>query len=450
MRLGYLDCPNGASGDMLLGALVGAGWPEAALQRVVEDLGVPVRVSITRAERRGVPALRVEVVEDDPAHERLYPELAAIVDRCRAAPSVRARAAGVLRRLAEVEAQVHNVPLERVHLHELGGLDTLVDVAGVLAGVEALGLERIAASPVNIGRGWVRIRHGLVPVPAPATQALIRGMPVYAGELEGEWLTPTGAALLQALVSTWGPLPPMRVDRIGTGAGRDDPERANVLRLFVGDAAAPRRSKIPPRRGDAIESETIEAAAQTAFRADDARGTQAFESTGPFAGTPGTERLVMLETSIDDMNPQLYPHVMARLMDAGALDVTAIPATMKKGRPGHVLRVLAAPERVAQLTAILLAETTTLGVRAYEVARLAVSRRTVEVETEYGTVPVKIAVDSGTVLNIVPEFEACRALAERRGVAVKRVLAAAQRAAEAVHGTSATAPFVGLDVPRLS
>jgi pyridinium-3,5-bisthiocarboxylic acid mononucleotide nickel chelatase len=381
---------------MLLGALVGAGWPEAALRRVVADLGVPVRLTVTRAVRRGVPALRVEIVEDDPAHERLYPQLAAIVDGCRAAPEVRARAAGVLRRLAETESDVHGVPIDRVHLHELGGLDTIVDVVGVLTGVEALGLHRIVASPVAIGRGWVRISHGTVPVPAPATQALIPGMPVYAGETEGEWLTPTGAALLQEIVAGWGPLPPMRVERIGTGAGRDDPERANVLRLFVGET-------------------------------EDASGVD--DVAGPFAGVPGVERLTMLETSIDDMNPQLYPYVTERLIGAGALDVAAVPAVMKKGRPGQLLRVLARPEQARRLAEILFAETTTLGVRAYDVARLAAVRRIVEVETEFGTVPVKVALNGAAVVNAAPEFEACRVLAERRGVPVKQVIAAAQRAA---------------------
>jgi uncharacterized protein (TIGR00299 family) protein len=389
MRLGYLDCPSGASGDMLLGALVGAGWPEADLQRTVTALAVPVRVTVTPSERRGMPALRVEVIEDDPMHARPYPRLAAIIDGCGVKPAVRERAAKVMRRLAEVESRIHGVPIEDVHLHELGGLDTLVDVVGVLAGFDALGLDRVVSSPVNIGRGWAHIQHGTMPVPAPATQAFLEGMPVYAGELEGEWLTPTGAALLRELVGGWGPLPPMRLERIGTGAGRDDPPRANVLRLFIG------------------------------------------ESLGDAAGLQ-TERLVMLETSIDDMNPQLYPYVTARLMDAGALDVATVPAVMKKGRPGHLLRVLARPDRAQELTGILIAETTTLGVRAYDVERVAVERRTVEVETEYGTVPVKVAGDGARVVNVAPEFEACRALAERRGVPVKQVLAAAQRAAEGI------------------
>ncbi|HXX40503.1 MAG TPA: nickel pincer cofactor biosynthesis protein LarC [bacterium] len=398
MRIGYLDCASGASGDMLLGALLGAGWPETAFLEVVKGLGVPVRVTTARAERRGVPGLRVEVAEDDPPHARAYPRLAEILAGCRVAEPVRARAGAVLRRLAEVESEVHGVPIERVHLHELGGLDTLVDVVGVLAGVSALGLDRIVASPVNVGRGWVRIQHGVVPVPAPATEAFLEGMPVYAGEVEGELLTPTGAALLREIVAEWGALPLMRLERIGTGAGRADPDRANVLRLFVGEA--------------------MEAAAGGRILGAD-----------PFDDAARTEQLVMLETSIDDMSPQLYPYVTARLFEAGALDVATVPAVMKKGRPGHLVRVLAAPERVRALAGILLAETTTLGVRAHTVARLAVSRRSVDVETEYGLVPVKIATDDAGVLNVAPEFEACRVLAERHGVPLKHVVASAQRAA---------------------
>ena len=396
MRIGYFDCGSGASGDMLLGALLGAGWPEAALHEVIEGLGVPVRVHVTQSERRGVPALRVEVLEDDPPHARPYPRLAETLASSRIPARVREAAAVVLRRLAEVESQVHRVEIERVHLHELGGLDTLVDVVGVIAGVDTLGLDPVAASPVNVGHGWVRIAHGIVPVPAPATQALLEGMPVYAGDVEGELLTPTGAALLSALVTRWGPLPPMRLERIGSGAGKSDPPRANVLRLFVGaplDAPAGGLSAAPAD-GDALQM----------------------------------ERLVMLETSIDDMNPQLYPYVSARLFEAGALDVALVSAIMKKGRPGQLVRVLAPPERARALSGILFAETTTLGVRTYEVARSSMERRIVQVETEFGSVPVKVASDDTGIVNLAPEFDACRALAERHGVPLKQVIAAAQRA----------------------
>lgn len=392
MRVGYLECQSGASGDMLLGALVDAGWPEDDLRQVVSALGVPVVVQVERVRRRGVPALRVEVRDEDPGSDRTYPELARIVARSPVDPAIRSRAEAVLRRLAEAEAEVHGVAVDEVRFHELGGLDTVVDVCGALAGLHALGLRQVVASPVNLGRGWASTRHGVVPVPAPATALLARGMPVYAGDVEAELLTPTGAALLAEVVSSWGPLPPMRLERVGTGAGQLDLPPANVLRLFLGEP-------LSEEEGDPRSCRV--------------------------------ERLVVLEASLDDMTPQLYPYVAERLLEAGALDVTTLPAVMKKGRPGHLLRVLAAPDRALRLIALLLRETTTLGVRQYEVTRTALARRTVEVDTEFGRVPVKVAWDAGGVVSASPEFEACRALAERHHVPLRRVLDAARRAAAA-------------------
>jgi uncharacterized protein (TIGR00299 family) protein len=391
MRIAYLDCSSGASGNMLLAALLGAGWSQAALHRVAVDLGIPMAIHTTSVNRRGVPALHVDIRDEQPMADRPYPRLAELLAGSRIEEPVRSEAAAILRRIAEVESVIHGVPIDQVHLHELGGLDTLVDVVGVLAGMRALHIDRVVASPVNLGRGSISMSHGTVPAPAPATAAFLEGMPVYAGaEVEIELLTPTGAALLSRLVSEWGPLPPMRIERIGAGAGTDDPPHANVLRLFVGEAL------------------------------ETARGN---------AAGPRTERLVMLEASIDDMNPQLLPHVMDRLFDAGALDVMVLPGVMKKGRPGHLVRVLASPESSHILRDLLLSETTTIGVRAHEVARHAAGRRTVNVQTEFGPVPVKVAYDAGGILNVSPEFDACRTLAERHRVPLKRVLAAAQQAA---------------------
>jgi pyridinium-3,5-bisthiocarboxylic acid mononucleotide nickel chelatase len=418
MRVGFLDCGSGASGDMLLAALLGAGWPEPALHDIVQRLGVPARIVVGRVERRGVPAVRVEVVEEAPPQSRPYPVLARLLTESRLDDSLRRSATAVFARLAAVEADVHARPIGEIHLHELGGVDTLVDVVGVLAGFRALQFDRLAASPVNLGRGYVTMRHGVVPVPAPATAALIEGMPVYSGETEGELLTPTGAVLLATLVQEWGQLPPMRLDRIGTGAGTADPPRANVLRLFVGRPLEARSSAPGADAPVPFPEAPIPLSP---------RGTR--DETGPEHAH--TERLVVLETSIDDMNPQLYPHVTDVLFAAGALDVMVIPALMKKGRPGHLLRVLGHPDLAGTLYRVLVAETTTLGVRMYDVTRLAVGRRRVDVETEFGAIPVKVAEDPSGVLTMTPEFEACRALAERHGVPVKRVIAAAERAAAA-------------------
>ena len=393
---------------MLLGALLGAGWPEPALHDVAGRLGVPVRIRVDKVDRRGVPALHVEVVEEAPPHSRPYPVLARLLADSHLDDSLRRSASSVFERLAAVEATVHSRPIDAIHLHELGGVDTLVDVVGVLAGFRALQLDRLAASPVNLGRGWVTIRHGVVPVPPPATAALIAGMPVYSGETEGELLTPTGVVLLATLVREWGTLPPMRLDRIGTGAGTADPPRANVLRLFVG---SPLEASLA---GPSVDTPAPHAAPA---------------GIGPEQAE--AEHLIILETSIDDMNPQLYPHVTDTLFAAGALDVMVIPALMKKGRPGHLLRVLAHPELARPLYRVLVAETTTLGVRMYDVTRMAVGRRRVDVETEFGVIPVKVGEDASGVLTMTPEFEACRALAERHGVPVKRVIETAQRAAAA-------------------
>ncbi len=389
---------------MLLGALLGAGWPEGDLREIVDRLGVPVRLAIHHVDRQGVPAVRVDIQEDGAPHSRPYPALAEVLGSSQIADPVRQTAARILRRLAEVEAEIHSTSVDEVHFHELRGLDTLVDLVGVVAGVHALGVGRLVASPVNVGRGWVEIQHGAVPVPAPATAAFLEGLPIYAGETDGELLTPTGAALLSALVASWGLLPPMLLARIGAGAGRADPARANVLRLFVGEALADLPEVMPLPE----------------------------EAAGGGPLIPQTERLVLLETAIDDMSPQLYPYVTSRLLEAGALEVTTVPAVMKKGRPGHLLRILAPPERARGLAGILFAETTTIGVRTYEVTRLAAGRRIAEVTTDFGIVPVKIASDASGVLNVSPEFEACRALAERHRVPVKRVLAAAHRAAAAL------------------
>ncbi len=251
MRIGYLELGSGASGDMLLAALLDAGWAEERLREVVARLGVPVRIAVRRVHRRGVPAVRVEVLEDAPPHSRAYPALERALAESRLDAPLRDDAIAVLARLAGVEAAVHGTSTEEVDLHELGSWDTLVDVVGVLAGFRALRLDQLTASPVNLGRGWVETRHGTVPVPAPATAALIAGMPVYAGEVEGELLTPTGAVLLATLVRDWGALPPLRLERIGTGAGAADPPRANVVRLFLGEAPGPAARAVPAPIGAA-------------------------------------------------------------------------------------------------------------------------------------------------------------------------------------------------------
>ena len=436
----YLDCFSGISGDMLLGALLDAGAPFEELERVVASLGLDgVSIGRERVDRAGIGATKFRVADgghqqrhDHPDHEghkhehqhhhdhaehehgpgghehahhhhdhdhdhdagggrahhhRGLSEITAIVDRAALPPAARKRAAGLFRRLAEVEAGIHGVPVEEVHLHEVGAIDSIVDITLAVAAMEWLAPDRVVASPLNVGSGTVVCEHGELPVPAPATVELLAGAPVYARGPSVELVTPTGALLVTAYADDYGPLPPMRVDRIGYGAGdRDLPARPNVLRALVG--------------------ETDEAPAEAA------------------AG----ERVVVLECEIDDMNPQLYGVLMERLTGAGAFDVFYAPIQMKKNRPGTLVTVVAPPERREALAGLLFAESTTIGVRVTETARERLDREVVTVETPIGPVRIKVARRGGVVVNAAPEFEDCARLAAEQGLPVKAAQALAVRA----------------------
>jgi pyridinium-3,5-bisthiocarboxylic acid mononucleotide nickel chelatase len=383
-RIAYLDCASGASGDMLLGALVDLGLP---LEELRAELGrLPLegyRLECRRVHRSGIHATKVDVIaEPSGSHHRGLSDILAILDASRLAPEVKARAGGLFRRLAEAEAAVHGTSVESVHFHEVGAVDTIVDVVGSVLGLAWLGADRVVASPVNVGSGTVTFSHGTVSVPAPATARLVRGVPIY-GAGEGELLTPTGALLVTGYAEDYGPLPPLRAERIGHGAGsRETPGRANVLRIIVGEEHG-----------------------------------------------AGAERVVVLECEIDDMSPQLYGPLMERLLGAGALDAFLTQVQMKKGRPGTLVTVLAEPARREAMEEVLFAETTTLGVRRQEWERTVLARERAEVATPFGTIPVKIGRRGGRVYNVQPEFDDCQRASAERGVPVKEVWASALAAA---------------------
>jgi uncharacterized protein (TIGR00299 family) protein len=294
-------------------------------------------------------------------------------------PRVGERASRIFRRLGEAEAKIHGVPVERVHFHEVGAVDAIVDVVGAAAGFELLGIEAFAASPLNVGAGRVQTAHGMLPVPAPATVELLRGFTCYSTGIERELVTPTGAAIVSTLAAGTAPFPRMTIERVGWGAGSaDPPEQANVLRLVTGEAEA--------------------------------------------GAAPASETIVEIEANVDDMSPQLYGYFAERALAAGALDVFSVPAQMKKNRPGQWITVLARPETAERLIELLFAETTTLGARVSRAERRTLEREWVSVETEFGTVRVKIARAAGRVVNAAPEYEDCRKIAEERGVPLKRVI----------------------------
>jgi uncharacterized protein (TIGR00299 family) protein len=425
-RLVYFDCASGASGDMLLGALVDLGLPLDALR--AELAKVPLegyRLDARKVQRSGVQATKVDVLVPGQSHEHGHPhspdhghaghghgnehghghghdheptrghtreaghahrglsDILTLIDRSTLDAGVKDRAAALFRRLAEAEATVHGTSPEDVHFHEVGAVDSIVDIVGGVIGLNWLGAQRYVASPLNVGTGTVTMSHGTFPVPPPATARLVEGVPVY-GAGEGELLTPTGALLVTSHATAYGPLPPLRPEAVGHGAGtRDTAGRPNVLRLIVGtdEGAAP------------------------------------------------DERVLVLEAELDDMSPQLCGPLMERLLAAGALDAFYTPIQMKKGRPGLLVSVIARPATREALEEVLFSETTTLGVRRQEWDRTVLDREVVPVETPYGAIGVKVGRRGGRVYNVQPEFEDCRRASEARGVPVKEVWAAALAAA---------------------
>ncbi len=382
-RIAYLDCASGAAGDMLLGALLDLGLPLDSLRAELAKVPLPGwRIEAGPVQRSGLKATKAEVVVEGHhrQHHRGLGDILGIIGRSALASPVKDRAASLFRRLAEAEAAVHGTTPDHVHFHEVGAVDAIVDIVGGVVGMHWLGVERVVASPLNVGSGTVTMEHGAFPVPAPATALLVRGVPVFAAG-EGERLTPTGALLVTGHAQSYGPLPAMVPRAVGYGAGsRDTPDRPNVLRVVVGE-------------------ETPAGAA--------------------------AETVLVLETEIDDMPPQLLAPLLEKLLAAGALDVYYTAVQMKKGRPGVLVTALAPPERRAAVEDLLFAETTTLGVRWQEWQRTVLGRRVVPVATPYGEIGVKLGLRAGAVTNASPEFEDCRRAAERSGVPVKEVWAAA-------------------------
>ena len=391
MTVAYIDCIAGVSGDMLLGALLDAGVAESELRARLHDLALPgFALSVSKVQKVGIGAVKVDVQVTDHATERHVPAIIDLVERSAVADNVKRRAAAIFRRLGEVEAAIHGTTPERVHLHELGGIDTIVDVVGVLIGFDLLGVDKVVCSPLPLARGFVDAAHGRMPLPAPATAALLEGVPVTGAEVTGELVTPTGAALVTALAAEFGPLPTMELAATGYGAGNADRAIPNVVRLLVGRA---------PASGAAVDDDVP------------------------------AEPLYVVETNIDDMNPEWYDYVSAALFAAGAREVFTQPAAMKKNRPATLLSVLCRPDDRAALRRILFRETTTIGVREYPVQRYALQRAAATVETGYGAVRVKIVQGAGVERRWTPEYDDCRRAAEATGMPLQEVYRRALEAA---------------------
>jgi len=390
MTIAYLDCFAGISGDMLLGALIDVGWPEERLRDVIARLRLgDVRLKVERVVKHGISAAQVRILSSPHQPRRGLHDLASIVLQADLPGSIQEQAISALKLLAEAESAVHNVPVEKIHFHEVGAVDTIVDIVGALVGMHELQIEDVHCTSVPWSSGTVKTEHGILPVPPPAVAMLLRGIPVVGVDIEGETVTPTGATLVRMLVQHFGPMPSMQVSRVGYGAGqRDWPDRPNVLRLLIGDSG---------------------------------KGPTGLQ----------VESLTQLACNIDDMNPEWYGALINQLYEAAALDVWLTPVQMKKNRPGIVIEVLARPENANALRAILLRHTTTLGVREAAITRTSLPRRFETVETPYGQVRMKIATLPDGSQKAAPEHDDCAARAGEKGVSVGDVWLAAMRSWQA-------------------
>ncbi len=415
MKTLYFDGFAGASGDMILGALVAAGVNRDALLERLKLLDVAgFDVEFENTNRSGIGATKAHVRIPHEHKHRHLKDITKIINDSRLPNSIKDRAVKIFTRLAEAEARVHHEPIEKIHFHEVGALDAIIDIVGACIGFELLEIERFVSSPLNTGKGNVEMAHGLYPVPPPAVVELMRGAPVYANDITGELLTPTGAAIISALCEEYGALPAMRIESAGYGAGnRDYPRFPNVLRIIVGEADV----------------------------RDEKQGHQHHA-----CGT--SEHLTMLETSIDDASPQLIGFVMEQAFKRGALDCYFTAIQMKKNRPGVLVSILCETNRSDDLRALLFAETTTIGIRSYQVERRALPREIVTVETGFGRIDVKVSKfkqpeSEAEHVVATPEFEHCRIAAESAGVAL-RVVEAAARAA--YHSASKADDYDGVPV----
>lgn len=417
MRIAYLDCFSGISGDMFLGALVDAGVPFELFERTVEYLNVGASLECSRVDRSGISATKIDVLVNgekdmpreefhaqhgDVLHEReALPQhthgrhLSSILKIIIAAPiseTAKRTSSAIFAALGEAEARVHNVPVENVHFHEVGAADAIVDIVCAAVGAEALQVDRIVNSPLNVGGGTVTCSHGTMPVPSPATLELLKGIPVYSGEIQKELVTPTGAAIVKVLAHNFGACPALSPERIGYGAGaRNFAGHSNVVRLVIGET---------------VEEDSC---------------------IGEPLGGVSVEEIAVLEANLDDLNPQVIGYTAERLLSAGALDVFTTAVQMKKGRPGVLLTLLSKPQDEARLRGILFEETSTLGVRRRREQRHVLARRHENVATPWGEVRIKIGNKGDTEVNAAPEYEDCRRIAAEQQLPLKTVMQNALR-----------------------
>jgi len=389
MKIAYFDCFSGISGDMAVGALLDAGLKIEILEKELKKLGLSgYQLEVSKVVKKGISATKFMVKIKEEGVERRFKDILTILEKSKLDEEIKKETKKIFFNIAQAESKIHQKDIDRIHFHEIGGLDSIIDITSVVIGIKTLGIEEIHSSALPVGRGFIKCAHGVIPVPAPATLELLKNIPTYNGGIESEMITPTGAAIIGTLAKSFGERPLMKIERIGYGAGEKEFSIPNLLRVSIGE-------KI-------LEDENLK------------------------DGYVGDEA-VLIETNIDDMNLEFYDYIMDQLFSQGALDVFLTPIQMKKNRPAHMLSIIVYEQDLKEILEVLFSESTTLGVRIREIKRLRLAQQNFITETKYGKIRVKVGIFKGEIKNIAPEYEDCKKMAKQHQVPLKEVYEEAKK-----------------------
>ena len=389
MKIAYFDCFSGISGDMAVGALLDAGLKIETLEKELKKLGLSgYQLEVSKVVKKGISATKFMVKIKEEGVERRFKDILTILEKSKLDEEIKKKTKKIFFNIAQAESKIHQKDIDRIHFHEIGGLDSIIDITSVVIGIKTLGIEEIHSSALPVGRGFIKCAHGVIPVPAPATLELLKNIPTYSGGIESEMITPTGAAIIGTLAKSFGERPLMKIERIGYGAGEKEFSIPNLLRVSIGE-------KI-------LEDENLK------------------------DGYVGDEA-VLIETNIDDMNLEFYDYIMDQLFSQGALDVFLTPIQMKKNRPAHMLSIIVYEQDLKEILEVLFSESTTLGVRIREIKRLRLAQQNFITETKYGKIRVKVGIFKGEIKNIAPEYEDCKKMAKQHQVPLKEVYEEAKK-----------------------
>jgi len=389
MKIAYFDCFSGISGDMTVGALLDVGLKIETLEKELKKLGLSgYRLEINKVIKKGISATQFKVKIKEEGVERRYKDILTILKKSKLDAVIKKETGKIFFNIAQAESKIHQKDIDKIHFHEIGGLDSIIDITSVVIGIKILGIEEIHSSTLPVGKGFVKCAHGVIPVPAPATLELLKNIPTYSGGIDSEMITPTGAGIIRTLASSFGERPLMNVESTGYGAGEKEFTIPNLLRVSIGE-------KI-------LEDDNL----KDGYVSDEA---------------------LLIETNIDDINPEFYDYIMEKLFSQGALDVFLTPIQMKKNRPAHLLSIIIYEQNLKEILEVLFSESTTLGVRLREIKRLRLAQQNIITETKYGKIRVKIGMFKGKIKNIAPEYEDCKKFAKQHQIPLKEIYEEAKK-----------------------